>query len=149
MPDTVESVVSKERGSIMSAEIGPPLNGPLRIGLIGSGFMAGLHVEAFRSVRDCLLAAVYSPTAAHRNAMVERINGLGLGPCTGFDSVEEMVAGGAVDAVWIVGPNFTRLEHMEAITHRHVRWPFLAARRGLREAPRPHRGRGQSGWSTW
>jgi predicted dehydrogenase len=99
----------------MSAEIGPPLNRPLRVGLIGSGFMAGLHVEAFRSVRHCLIGAVYSPTAVHRNAMVQRINGLGLGPCTGFDSVEEMVADGALDAVWIVGPNFARLEHMEAI----------------------------------
>ena len=99
----------------MMAETGPPLNRPLRIGLIGSGFMAGLHVEAFRSVRGCLLAAVYSPTTAHRNAIVEQINRLGLGTCTGFDSVEEMVARAAVDAVWIVGPNFTRLEHMEAI----------------------------------
>jgi len=78
--------------------------------------MVGFHVEAFRSVRDCLLAAVYSPTAAHRDVVVEHINGLGLGPCTGFDSVEEMVARDAVDAVWIVGPNFTRLEHMEVIT---------------------------------
>jgi predicted dehydrogenase len=100
----------------MSAEMGSPLNRPLRIGLIGSGFMVGFHVQAFRSVRDCLLAAVYSPTPAHRDAMVERINGLGLGPCSGYDSVEEMVASGAVDAVWIVGPNFTRLEQMEAIS---------------------------------
>ena len=130
----------------MSAEIRPPLNGPLRIGLIGSGFMAGFHVEAFRSVRDCLLAAVYSPTAAHRNAMVERINGLGLGPCTGFDSVEEMVAGGAVDAVWIVGPNFTRLEHMDAITTamaggRSSLAPWPARSPSAAPWPRP------SGWS--
>ena len=100
----------------MSGEVGPALDRPLRIGLIGSGFMAGFHVEAFRSVRDCVLAAVYSPTTAHRDALVERINGLGLGPCAGFDSVGAMVAGGTVDAVWIVGPNFTRLEHMEAIS---------------------------------
>jgi predicted dehydrogenase len=105
----------------MSAEFGPPLKRPLRIGLIGSGFMAGFHVEAFRSVRDCLLTAVYSPTTTHRNAMVEQINGLGLGPCTGFDSVVEMVTGDVVDAVWIVGPNFTRLEHMEAISEATLR----------------------------
>jgi predicted dehydrogenase len=94
---------------------GPPLGRPLRIGLIGSGFMAGFHVEAFRSVRDCQVTAVYSPTPDHRDALVDQVRDLGLGPCVGFDSVEEMVSGDAVDAVWIVGPNYSRVPHMVAI----------------------------------
>ena len=39
-----------------------------------------------------------------------------LGPCKAYGSVEDLVASGEVDAVWILGPNDTRLDHMRAIS---------------------------------
>ncbi len=36
----------------------------LRIGLVGSGFIANFHLQALLSVRHVSMAGVYSPTAA-------------------------------------------------------------------------------------
>ena len=40
---------------------------------------------------------------------------MGLGPCKAYGSTEEMLGSGEVDAVWVLGPNDTRLEQMRAI----------------------------------
>ena len=95
-------------------------DGPLRIGLLGSGFIAGFHLQALLGVRDVTVAGVFSPTPANRKALAERANAMGLGPCKAHDSVGELVGSGEVDAVWILGPNDTRLEHMRAI-HESVK----------------------------
>jgi predicted dehydrogenase len=89
--------------------------GPLRIGLLGSGFIANFHLQALLGVRDAEVGGVYSPTRAHREALANTANGMGLGPCRAHGSVEELVASEEVDAVWILGPNDTRLDHMRAI----------------------------------
>jgi predicted dehydrogenase len=95
-------------------------DGPLRIGLLGSGFIAGFHLQALLGVRDVTVAGVFSPTPAHREALAERANAMDLGPCKAFGSVGELVGSGEVDAVWILGPNDTRLDHMRAI-HESVK----------------------------
>lgn len=95
-------------------------NRPLRIGFLGSGFIAGFHLQALLGVRNAQVAGVFSPTTASRSDFAEKANEMGLGPCTAYDSVESLVGGGEVDAVWILGPNDTRLEHMRAI-HRVVK----------------------------
>ena len=41
---------------------------PLRVGLIGSGFIANFHLQALLSVRHVTVSGVYSPTAGHREA---------------------------------------------------------------------------------
>ncbi len=97
----------------------PAPSGPLRIGLLGSGFNASFHVQAFVGVRHAQVAGVFSPTAAHRQALADQANALELGPCTAYDSVEALVAAPEIDAVWICGPNDARLAHMRAI-HRAV-----------------------------
>lgn len=91
------------------------VDGPLRIGLLGSGFMAGFHLEALRAVRDCQVTAVYSPSRSHREAFADRADHLGLGPCRAMASPEDLVASDDVDAVWIAGPNDTRLSHLRCI----------------------------------
>jgi predicted dehydrogenase len=95
---------------------------PLRIGVLGSGFVAGFHLQAMVAVRDVVVAGVYSPTADHRQDFARRADDAGLGPCAPFSSVAELVASEGIDAVWILGPNDTRLEHMrtvhDAATHR-------------------------------
>jgi predicted dehydrogenase len=98
----------------------PANDGPLRIGLLGSGFIAGFHLDALLGVRDAVVAGVFSPTPAHREALAQRADAMGLGPCRTYGSVGELAASGEVDAVWILGPNDTRLDHMRAI-HRAVR----------------------------
>ena len=99
------------------AQPAPP--GPLRIGLLGSGFNASFHVQAFVGVRHAQVAGVFSPTAAHCQALADKANALELGPCAAYASVEALVAAPEIDAVWICGPNDSRLEHMRAI-HRAV-----------------------------
>ena len=47
---------------------------PLRIGLVGSGFIANFHLTALEGVRDCQVTRVYSPTPAHREAAARRAN---------------------------------------------------------------------------
>ena len=88
----------------------------LRVGLIGSGFIARFHLQGFLSVRNARVSGVYSPTPANRAALAEKANELGVGPCTPYASVEEMLRSGEVDAVWILAPNYTRLDHMRAIS---------------------------------
>ena len=97
----------------------PAGDGPLRIGLLGSGFIAGFHLEALLGVRDVVVAGVFSPTPAHREALAQKADAMGLGPCRAYGSAGELAASGEVDAVWILGPNDTRLEHARAI-HRAV-----------------------------
>jgi predicted dehydrogenase len=87
----------------------------LRIGILGSGFMARFHLEALRSVRHCRVSAVHSPTPAHREDFAARADATGLGPCRPLPTAEDLVAADDVDAVWLVGPNDTRLEHMGVI----------------------------------
>jgi predicted dehydrogenase len=93
----------------------PAGDGPLRIGLLGSGFIAGFHLDALLGVRDVVVAGVFSPTPAHREALAQRADAMGLGPCRTYGSVGDLAASGEVDAVWILGPNDTRIDHMRAI----------------------------------
>lgn len=87
----------------------------LRIGVIGAGFIANFHLESMISVRNVEVRGVYSPTPEKRGIFCEKANALGLGPCTGFPSLEEMLGSGAIDAVWILVPNHVRLETMKTI----------------------------------
>jgi predicted dehydrogenase len=91
-------------------------DGPLRIGLLGSGFIANFHLQALLGVRHAEVGGVFSPTPANRETLANMANGMGLGPCKACRSVEELVASEEVDAVWILGPNDTRLDHMRAIS---------------------------------
>ena len=94
---------------------GTTSTGPLRVGLLGSGFIANFHLQAFVGVRNARIAGVFSPTPAHREALAVRANALELGPCAPYRPVEALVASPEIDAVWICGPNDTRVAHMRAI----------------------------------
>ena len=50
----------------------------LRIGMIGSGFIANFHLQALVSVRHVTVAGIYSPNAAHREALAAKANALEL-----------------------------------------------------------------------
>ena len=99
---------------------GSTQTGPLRVGLLGSGFNAQFHLQAFVGVRHAQVAGVFSPTAAHRDALARKANDLDLGPCRAYSSVEQLVESPEIDAIWICGPNDTRLEHLRTI-HRAIK----------------------------
>lgn len=88
----------------------------LRIGLLGTGFVAQFHLQALVSVRGVQLAGIFGRTAELRDAAVQRANELGLGPCRGYESIEQLVADEeSIDAVWILRTNYERLDDMRAI----------------------------------
>jgi predicted dehydrogenase len=87
----------------------------LRVGFIGAGFIAHFHLKSLVSVRNVEVTAVYSPTAAKRQAFAAAVDELGVGSCTPYDSLESLLSSGEVDAVWILSPNHTRLATMRVI----------------------------------
>jgi predicted dehydrogenase len=87
---------------------------PLRIGFVGSGFIAHFHLKSFLSVRNAVIAGVYSPTPAKRAAFAEAANAAEMGPCVAYDSLEELLAAD-LDAIWLLAPNDTRMETMRTI----------------------------------
>lgn len=48
------------------------MRGDIGIGLIGSGFIADIHAESFKNIRDARLVAVASPTRAHAQALADK-----------------------------------------------------------------------------
>ncbi len=87
----------------------------LRLGFVGSGFIGHFHLQALLGVRNVEIAGVYSPTPANRDKLVEAVNAKELGPCKAHDSLTSLLRDPDVDAVWILSPNYTRLEVMRTI----------------------------------
>jgi predicted dehydrogenase len=94
-----------------------PLLPQLRIGLVGSGFIAAFHLQSMLGVRNLSVGGVYSRSGDKRTKIAEKARALGLGPAYVFDSLEAMAMSGEVDALWILTPNDTRLDIMREI-HR-------------------------------
>jgi len=86
-------------------------NDSLKIGYIGSGFVAHFHARAVMQVRGVEIAGVYSPKNAVRLAKFVQENNLGAGVV--YPSIAEMA--NHVDVLAIYAPNYVRVEHMEEI----------------------------------
>ena len=91
----------------------------LRVGFVGSGFIADFHLKSMVGVRNVDVTGVFSRTPEHRARFARRVAELGLGECRAHESLESLVRSGDVDAIWILSPNYTRLDVMRAI-HRVV-----------------------------
>src|SRR4029079_17720028 len=89
----------------------------LRVGLIGSGFIAAFHLQSMVGVRNVSIGGVYSRSAERRTRIADKARSLGVGAARAFDSIEAMAMSGEVDALWILTPNDTRLDIMREI-HR-------------------------------
>jgi predicted dehydrogenase len=83
----------------------------LKIGFIGSGFIAQFLAVAMKRVRNVELAAVYKRGGAQKLRAYAQKNG--LGPCEVCDSISEVC--NRSDAVAILAPNYARVEIMEQI----------------------------------
>ena len=89
----------------------------LGVGFVGGGFVARFHIRSFQSVRDADVLGVVGradPTAEEAAALARE---LGVGDAKAYDSITDMVADPAIDAIWICAPNFARLEVMNEIVH--------------------------------
>jgi predicted dehydrogenase len=87
----------------------------LRIGIVGSGFNARFHLQAFRAVRDADIVGVWSPSARRAGAAAAYARELDVGDARPFRSIAAMVEDPAVDAIWLCGANHARVENVEEI----------------------------------
>lgn len=88
----------------------------LRLGFVGSGFIGHFHLQALIGVRNVEVNGVYSPTAANREKLARALIDAELGDCKAHDSLESLLQAPDVDAIWILSPNYTRLEVMQTIS---------------------------------
>ena len=116
----------------------------LGVGFIGSGFITKFHIRSWEAVREADVRGVWSPNRANAEEAAALARTLRVGEAQAFDSIEAMVADENIDAIWICGPNFARIDNMSRIVAAMksgrgcVRWP---ARSRSRATP-PRRG----GW---
>jgi predicted dehydrogenase len=88
----------------------------LGIGIVGSGFNARFHLQGFTAVRDADVLGVWSPNAANAAATAALARSLDVGAAQAFSSISAMVEHPAIDAIWLCGPNYARIENVEEIT---------------------------------
>jgi predicted dehydrogenase len=87
----------------------------LGVGFIGSGFITRFHIRAWEAVRDADVRGVWSPNCANAEDAAALARSLRVGDARAFESIEAMVADDSVDAIWICGPNFSRVDNMSRI----------------------------------
>src|SRR5215510_14114907 len=88
----------------------------LGIGIIGSGFNARFHLQAFVGVRDADIRGIWSPNEKNALEAADLARALDVGEPRPHKSIGDMVADPAIDAIWLCGPNHTRVENVEEIT---------------------------------
>ncbi len=93
----------------------------LGIGIIGSGFNARFHIQSFRGVRDADVRGIWSPNREHAASAAALARRLDVGAARVFDSIAELVADPAIDAIWLTGPNHARVENVEEVTEAITR----------------------------
>ena len=89
----------------------------LGVGFIGSGFNARFHMQAFRGVRDADVRGVWSPNPEHSASAAALARSLDIGEAKPFASIGDLVADPAIDALWLTGPNHSRVANVEEIVH--------------------------------
>lgn len=88
----------------------------LGAGFIGSGFIARFAAQGWTTVRDADIAAIYNPHQEGAEKLAAYCEELGLGRPKTYTDLHAMLADEAVNAVWVMNPNFARLETVKAIT---------------------------------
>jgi predicted dehydrogenase len=89
----------------------------LGIGMVGSGFNARFHMQAFQAVRSAEIRGVFSPTRGNAEGAAAYARSLDVGEARPYASITEMVADPTIDAIWLSGPNHARIENVEEIVN--------------------------------
>ncbi|MFK0277084.1 Gfo/Idh/MocA family protein [Ensifer sp. NPDC090286] len=92
----------------------------LRVGFVGSGFIAHFHLKSMIGVRNVEVTGVFSRKAENREKFAKEVEALGLGTCRTHESLEALLSADDVDAVWILSPNYTRIDVMRSL-HKAVK----------------------------
>ena len=87
----------------------------LGVGLVGSGFISGFHVESWRGVRHGDITGIASRNQGTATALADRCRATGVGDPFVTADLAELVRNPKVDAIWVGVPNFLRLEVVETI----------------------------------
>ena len=87
----------------------------LGVGFIGSGFNAQFHMRAWTGVRDADVMGVFSPNTKHAEDAAALARQLNVGEAKAYGSITAMVADPNIHALWLCGPNHTRIENVEEI----------------------------------
>lgn len=95
----------------------------LGIGFIGSGFIAKFHIRSFLAVRDADILGIWSPNGAHAREAALLANEIGVGEASAYDSIEALVNAPGIEALWICGPNFARIENIEKLSAAIIKNP--------------------------
>jgi predicted dehydrogenase len=91
------------------------MNDRLGVGFVGSGFNTRFHIQAWRGVRDADVRGVWSPNAKNAASAAQLARDVDVGTARPFKTIAEMVADPEIDAIWLCGPNHTRIENVEEI----------------------------------
>jgi predicted dehydrogenase len=89
----------------------------LGVGFVGSGFIARFHLQSWVVVRDADVLGVWSPNHDNAASAAALARSLDVGEARTHRSITDMVADPAIDALWLTGPNHTRVENIEEIVH--------------------------------
>ncbi len=92
-----------------------PASKRLGIGIVGSGFNAKFHLQGFIGVRDADILGVWSPNAKNAAETAALARTLGVGAAKAFPTITAMVQDPGIDAIWVCGPNYARIENFEEI----------------------------------
>lgn len=95
----------------------------LGIGFIGSGFITKFHIRSFLAVRDADILGIWSPNGAHAREAALLANEIGVGEASAYDSIEALVNAPGIEALWICGPNFARIENIEKLSAAIIKNP--------------------------
>jgi predicted dehydrogenase len=93
----------------------------LRVGFVGSGFVARFHAQAFVSVRNAEITAITSRNLPSATELAHYCRELGVGTPRLYTDVRDMVRDPEVDAIWFLAPNYVRVEFIEAIADEVLR----------------------------
>src|ERR1700680_1735301 len=101
----------------MSSNLNHHAPARLGVGFVGSGFNARFHMQAFQAVRDADVRGVWSPNLEHSSSAAALARSLDIGAAKAYASIRDMVADPQIDALWLTGPNHSRLENLEEVVH--------------------------------
>ena len=88
----------------------------LGVGILGAGFIGHFHVDSFTGVRDADVVAVCSLTKESAQSLADKAEATGVGNQVAvYDDIAQLVRDPRVDAIWVLTPNFTRIEVVKAI----------------------------------
>lgn len=86
---------------------------PLKLGMVGAGFIANFHAVALKQLRTMNLDGITSLDPPLSEALSKIVKENGIGEGTVYPGIAEMA--NHVDAIAIYAPNFARIEIMEQI----------------------------------